>query len=616
LFVTFIILLQLAGSSSLLTAQTGDYQTYNHEIQPLYSKDQVTTLYRQSYCPTELTLPHWRGNIDRGDSGSMSEVYLKAVKQRIMFFRSLAGVPAKIDFDANLNDYAAEAALIMSANNSLSHHPDSSWTHYSTDGDLAAQSSNLSLGDASTNTIDRFMADDGDHNKAVGHRRWILFPETKVMGLGIVDPPPINTTYSPAFALWISPNYPTLPTNEPPQEANSSYYPYPWPPAGPIPYSLIPKRWSFSLPRADFSEAVIEMSINNVSHSIVKEPVVNGFGDNTIAWSIATHPDFDLNSETIFNVRVRNVKLSLPIISNTKSNHNHVVDFSYQVVGFNPDITPSSELQIKHTIKYINSSGFTVAFMVADAYGCLPQREVPVNVLWSEPNKSSFKLLTTTKDKGQLFLQKGLNYILEISPDNNQLIPFQLYNLDQNFNDTPDSYHTMASESGIITESVPFSAIHPTFELLEDHLSETSVELTDQTFLPQDNQSLPNLIEDLPITHLEEDRLNSQYTINLWQQENWLKIAFSDDSDKPLGNDTLINLLYYVPNHKEYSKLLTIRSPRKTNDPAKINIKRILRSIKNKLGSRRHKVKNLFFKACVKGGKEKNCSTKMRFTFR
>ncbi|MCB0084787.1 MAG: CAP domain-containing protein, partial [Caldilineaceae bacterium] len=133
---------------------------------------------------------------------------------RINYYRAMAGVPADITLLADYNQQAQAAALMMSVNQRSSHDPTVDWTCYTIAGDTAAQNSNLYLGVFGTAAIDGYIRDPGDNNDAVGHRRWLLFPQTRFMGSGDL---PHTNTYQGANALWVFDDHaadPRPPTRE------------------------------------------------------------------------------------------------------------------------------------------------------------------------------------------------------------------------------------------------------------------------------------------------------------------------------------------------------------------------------------------------------------------
>ena len=90
---------------------------------------------------------------------------------------------------------------MMSANNTLQHTgiPDT-WSCFTIAGTNAAANSNLALGSDGPDAITGYIWDFGANNYAVGHRRWILYPQTQVMAAGDV---PAEGSYDAANATWV-----------------------------------------------------------------------------------------------------------------------------------------------------------------------------------------------------------------------------------------------------------------------------------------------------------------------------------------------------------------------------------------------------------------------------
>ncbi|MCH8330217.1 MAG: T9SS type A sorting domain-containing protein [Bacteroidetes bacterium] len=209
----------------------------------------------------------WTGNVGSCTIGSISVDSKDKVLQRVNYYRRLVGLPDNIIFDGIKNQKCQSAALMMRANNQLSHTPPTSWTCYTADGAEAASRSNISWSHGS-NSITSFISDFGSNNTAVGHRRWILYSRSANFGFG--------TTAEGMSALWVVGDY----TDPPPGFDHSSY-----PPEGLVPQLLVFGRWSFSKPSADFTNATVKMfDENGDSISLYIEPISFGPGDRTIVW--------------------------------------------------------------------------------------------------------------------------------------------------------------------------------------------------------------------------------------------------------------------------------------------------------------------------------------------
>jgi uncharacterized protein YkwD len=258
----------------------------------------------------------WSGNHAACAPGDTSQAFKDAMLVRINYFRAMAGVPPLEGLSEEYNRKAQQAALMMSVNRTLSHAPDESWECYTTEGDEAAGSSNLYLGRNGPTAIDGYIADYGSGNTAVGHRRWILYPQTEEMGTGDI---PFADGYPGANALWVFDD--TLFGPRP--ETRDGFVA--WPPPGFVPEGLVFPRWSFSYPGADFYDTTIEMTVGGAPVSLNKLSVANGYGENTVVWE----PDpTTFAPETTYIVTLDNVQIE-----------GSPQTFTYEVTLFDPYAT-------------------------------------------------------------------------------------------------------------------------------------------------------------------------------------------------------------------------------------------------------------------------------------
>jgi hypothetical protein len=228
----------------------------------------------------------------------------------------MAGVPANVQLSDEYSHKAQQAALMMSVNGQLSHNPPPSWQCYTGEGAEAAGRSNLYLGIYGPAAITGYINDPGSGNYAVGHRRWILYPQTEWMGSGDV---PSMGGYWSSNALWVFDQNMWTPRPQTREEFVA------WPPPGYVPSQIIFPRWSITIDEADFSAVTVEMSSEGQSIPVSVQPVVNGYGENTLVWEpsliIGSPPPNDIT----FSVVVKGVKIG-------GVEHN----YSYQVIVFDP----------------------------------------------------------------------------------------------------------------------------------------------------------------------------------------------------------------------------------------------------------------------------------------
>lgn len=289
----------------------------------LTPREKVVKAYNDEYLGTELADPGWTGSVAGCVAGTNSQEANDLTLRRINYFRELVGLPGDITFNATYNANCMQAALIMKANNSLSHYPPSGWTCWNQVGYDAAGSSNLAWssnsganGNHTTNAVSGYIEDPGGGNERVGHRRWLLFSKAKVMGQGSTT----NTN-----AIWVSGN-----DGNPIPSSYPEFVAYPTKDYMPAP--LVFPRWSFSKPEADFLGANVAMTDQNgtaVPLTVVHREQAGGsyVGDNTIVWEPQGINTTGV-SDVTYHVTVSNVTVN-----------GSPQTFNYDVIIIQPNIT-------------------------------------------------------------------------------------------------------------------------------------------------------------------------------------------------------------------------------------------------------------------------------------
>lgn len=287
------------------------------------SREDVRAFYNGVYRGSDGVAMNSSANVLTCTAGTNAVAYREAVLRRINWFRAMAGVPAAVSLNASNNQKDQQAALMMAANNQLSHFPSNNWTCYTADGAEAAQNSNLAGGNLGPDAITAYIWDSGGNNAAVGHRRWMLYPQTQVMGTGDV---PSQAGRWAANATWVfdSHYFDPRPTTRKPFVS--------WPPAGFVPYQTVFGRWSFSYPGATLNNAVVFMRSNGVPIRLVQESVLDGYGENTVVW-IPTNVGVTANSR--FVQPPTNVVYTVTISNVVGAISNH---FIYTVTVFDPAV--------------------------------------------------------------------------------------------------------------------------------------------------------------------------------------------------------------------------------------------------------------------------------------
>ena len=344
------------------------------------SREQVREFYNAVYTSSDGTPINSTAVTASCFPGTNSPAFASVTLRRINWFRALAGIPAAVTLNAGESAKDQAAAVMMAEHNALQH--TGSWTNwdcFSSDGTNASANSNLALGSDGPDAITSYIWDFGTNNYATGHRRWILYPQTQVMGTG--DVPPENT-FNSANATWVfDANF-----NGPRPATRTPYVA--WPPAGYVPYPIVYPQWSFALSNADLSAATVTMTSNGVAVAVIQQSYVTGYGENTLVWyptslnpGTATAFPFG-GTDTVYAVTVSNVGTT----AGTKN-------FAYNVTVFDPATTGADYFPL--TI----SGPSQPAVNTGNAYACTPA---------TNPNITGYQWLTAQATNGNL-IDNALN---------------------------------------------------------------------------------------------------------------------------------------------------------------------------------------------------------------
>lgn len=271
----------------------------------------VNAAYWSQYAP-KLALPiGWLGGSILGCLPGLASLFsTNATLTSLNYVRSLAGL-APVVFSPALNAGAQQAALMMDANNQLSHNPSSNWRCWTQSGATAASRSDLALAWPTINSgqiIDLYMTDGGSSNIAAGHRRWLLNPFSTVMGSGSTSTANALTVIGPTSAYRPNPRYVSWPT--------AGWFPNPMEPQG---------RWSLSSGLNSVSFARARVAVYDGAHRLAvhKYPVENGYAQPTLVWQMPagisqTHP---------YRVVVTGIR---------QAHHRRALSYTYTVRLFTP----------------------------------------------------------------------------------------------------------------------------------------------------------------------------------------------------------------------------------------------------------------------------------------
>jgi hypothetical protein len=256
------------------------------------SRADVRRAYKTRLAANLNTPIHWTGSNRRCRAGHMSARAMRATLESVNFVRAMGGL-APVSFRKTLSSKAQKAALIMSANESLSHDPPRSWRCWTRAGHDAAGHSNLAFSFpqiTAGGAIKQYMDDGGSNNRAAGHRRWIMYPPTLSMGNGMTSTTNALWVFGPTSASRPSPDWVS------------------WPSAGFFPAPLEPNnRWSLSsgVSGAGFGQARVHVeTASGAVKKVHTYRVQDGYGMPTIVFQVQSLPRVGTLKVTVRGIRL------------------------------------------------------------------------------------------------------------------------------------------------------------------------------------------------------------------------------------------------------------------------------------------------------------------------
>lgn len=159
--------------------------------QPAVTPTNVCT--RWKAARVNLSEGTWTGNVASCSAGDMTEEARANALRLFNLYRELAGL-GPVTMSAEGNRLAQNCALLMRANNTITHTPPASFRCYTAEAARTAGSSSLSSG-AAVSSVDGYMIDPGNPT-TIGHRRWILSSWLTEVGFGSADR--FSCQYQPA----------------------------------------------------------------------------------------------------------------------------------------------------------------------------------------------------------------------------------------------------------------------------------------------------------------------------------------------------------------------------------------------------------------------------------
>lgn len=174
----------------------------------------------------DLSEGKWSGDAATCSAGDMTPAARDNALRLMNLYRSLAGL-GPVTMSAEGNRLAQACALLMRANNTITHAPPSSFKCYTAEAAKTAGGSSLSSGPA-VSSVDGYMIDPGNPT-TIGHRRWILSSWLTEVGFGSADRfscqyQPVKSMGAKGAKAWVA-----------------------WPPEGEVPLQAFGSRYGGQL---------------------------------------------------------------------------------------------------------------------------------------------------------------------------------------------------------------------------------------------------------------------------------------------------------------------------------------------------------------------------------
>ncbi len=186
----------------------------------------------------------WTGSTASCTAGDMSASSRENALRLVNLARWMADLPA-VTTSAQYNQDDQQCALMMHAQNSLSHSPGTSWACYTADGAEAASRSCIA-GAGAVRAVPLYLVDPGNAT-TLGHRRWILSNRLGPIGIGSTG------SYS---CMWTG-------TSENAGKAWTA-----WPPPGPFPIEAATDGWNRTLDETGLSVQSDTINLAGASVSV------------------------------------------------------------------------------------------------------------------------------------------------------------------------------------------------------------------------------------------------------------------------------------------------------------------------------------------------------------
>ena len=281
----------------------------NPVLAPSISPREAVLADYRNYLATAVSNNGWTGDVSTCDAGDLPTLVREQAMKRWDYYRHQVGFTRALVLNEPLSREAQQTALLMRANNILTHFPteDMAPKCYT---DKAVEHAKFNIGGDPdpddpylvSDAIDNFVKDFGAGNERVDHRVWLLHPNVHHVA--------IAATVSYVVAGWQRDELLEGPPD--PAIADGLIFAS-WPPKGFVIADLVPDRWSLhyfsKVDDEDIEQAEIAMVRKDTSEDIALRVIarVNRGkpGLRTIAWEPEIEKPARGDEDIIYQVFLR-----------------------------------------------------------------------------------------------------------------------------------------------------------------------------------------------------------------------------------------------------------------------------------------------------------------------
>ena len=254
--------------------------------------DRATLVCRRWKCDrADMSEGTWNGQLaPQCNPGDMTAQARASALRVLNLYRYIADLPA-VATDPTRDQKSQACALMMDANNALSHTPPTNWACYTADGAQAAGNANI-CSTGAVRCIDLYMSDFGNAT-TIGHRRWFLANSLGPVGIGGT---PGGSCH------WVLGG-----------SGNAGKPWMAWPPPGPVPLQAIhipnlpsvdTTGWTFQSAQYQVADAGVRVLDNGVDAGITVTPLSSTYGGatalrfNPSGWTTTAGHTYDVTVTT------------------------------------------------------------------------------------------------------------------------------------------------------------------------------------------------------------------------------------------------------------------------------------------------------------------------------